>query len=401
MSGPVSRRFAPIVERVAPEGIDPWVLHWEARQAAAAGKDVIVLSVGDPDLDTPAPVVDTAIERMRSGDTHYTETAGRPALRAAIAARHAARTGQPVTADNVIVLGGTQNSLFVSSLCLAGPGDEVIALDPMYATYPATIKASGAKLVPVPTPAANDFHPDLAALEAAITPRTRAIFVATPNNPSGVVLSESEVEGLADIARRRGLWLVSDEVYAGIAEGGRVPSLGARLPDQVLTVASLSKTHAMTGWRCGWIIGPKDLVDHAHDLAQCMLYGLPGFVQEAAVTALGLAEQAEAMMRDYCNRRREILYSGLKGVPGIRACWPQAGMFMLIDVRGTGLSGADFVPKLYRSEGVSVLDGSVFGRETRGFVRASFATEESTLQEAARRIRRFCEALGRGPAAAA
>ena len=126
------------------------------------------------------------------------------------------------------MLGGTQNSLFVASLCLAGPGDEIIALDPMYATYPATIRASGAKLVPVATPAARDFHPDLEAIEAAITSRTRAIFVATPNNPSGVILSDAEVEGLAEIARRRGVWLVSDEVYAGIADGGRVPSLGAR-----------------------------------------------------------------------------------------------------------------------------------------------------------------------------
>ena len=386
-------RFAPCVEWVAPEGTDPWVLHWEARQAEAAGKDVIVLSVGDPALDTPVPVVDTAIERMRSGDTHYTETAGRPALRAAVAARHAARTGQAVTADNVIVLGGTQNGLFVASLCLAGPGDEVIALDPMYATYPATIRASGARLVPVPTPAANDFHTDLAALESAITPRTRAIFVATPNNPSGVVLSEAEVDGLAAIARRHGLWVVSDEVYAGIAEGGRVPSLGARLPDQVLTIASLSKTHAMTGWRCGWIVGPKDFINHAHDLSQCMLYGLPGFVQEAGITALAMAEESEAAVREYCRGRREILFQGLQGIRGIRPCRPQAGMFMLVDVRGTGLQSEEFVHRLYRAEGVSLLDGAVFGRESQGFVRACFATEEATLGEAAKRIRRFCEGL--------
>src|SRR6185369_10174890 len=131
MTGTVQPRFADIVERVLPDGTDPWVLHWEARQAEAAGKDVIVLSVGDPDLDTPPAVIDSAMRAMRSGDTHYTETLGRPTLRAAIAERHTARTGQSVTADNVIVLGGTQNALFVASLFVAGPGDEVIALDPM------------------------------------------------------------------------------------------------------------------------------------------------------------------------------------------------------------------------------------------------------------------------------
>ena len=396
MSAPPRQRFAALARHVAPDGTDPWVLHWEARQAEAAGRDVIVLSVGDPDIDTPGAVVDAAVRAMRGGDTHYTETAGRPALRAAVAARHSARSGQGVTADNVIVLGGTQNALFVASLLLAGPGDEVIALDPMYATYPATIRASGATLVAVPTPEARDFHTDLSLIEQAITPRTRAIFLATPNNPSGAVLSDAEADALAGLARRRGLWIVSDEVYAGIAEGGRVPSLGARLPDQVLTVASLSKTHAMTGWRCGWLVGPPDLIGHAHDLAQCMLYGLPGFVQEAAVAALGMAEKSESAMREYCNRRCEILYSGLGGVPGIRAFRPQAGMFMLIDVRGTGLTGAEFVPQLYRAEGVSVLDGSVFGRETAGCVRASFAVEESQLAEAARRIRRFCAKLVKG-----
>ena len=397
MSGPprprAHRRFAPFVDRIAHEGADPWALHWQARLDAAAGKDVILLSVGDPDLDTPAAVVDVAVERLRAGDTHYTESAGRPALREAIAARHTQRTGQPVTMDNIIVLCGTQNALFVASMCLAGPGDEVVALDPMYATYPATIRASGAMLVRVPTPAAQNFRPDLAALEAAVTQRTRAIFLATPNNPSGVALTEVEVDGLVEIARRHDLWLVSDEVYAGLAAGGRVPSLAAKLPDQVLTVASLSKTHAMPGWRAGWIVAPLDFIHHADELAQCMLYGLPGFVQTAAVAALSMADECEANMREYCNRRRDVLHAALKGVPGIHVHWPDAGMFLLIDVRSTGLAAAEFVTRLYASEGVSLLDGSVFGRETEGFVRACFATEEPKLLEGARRLRRFCESL--------
>jgi arginine:pyruvate transaminase len=389
----MSPRFAPFVDRVAHAGADPWALHWEARQAAAEGKDVIVLSVGDPDLDTPPRVVDAAVASLRAGDTHYTESAGRPQLRAAIAARHVARTGQTVTAENVIVLSGTQNGLFVASLCLAAPGDEVIALDPMYATYPATIRASGARLVPVPMPAAAKFHTDLDALEAAVTPRTRAIFVATPNNPSGVILSEAEVVALAAIARRHDLWIVSDEVYSGLAAGGRVPSLGAQLPEQVLTVASLSKTHAMTGWRAGWIVGPKSFIRHADELAQCMLYGLPGFVQEAAIAALAMAEESEAEVREYCRRRRDLLYAELNAIPGIRPYWPDAGMFMLIDVRATGLSADDFVHRLFRAEGVSLLDGAVFGRETEGFARACYAAEEPTLSDAAARIRRFCAGL--------
>ena len=393
----MTRRFAPFVERIAHEGgNDPWALHWEARHAAARGEDVIVLSVGDPDLSTPVPVVETAVAKLRAGDTHYTESGGRPVLRAAIAAQHQQRTGQRVTADNTVVLSGTQNGLFVASLGHAGPGDEVIAIDPMYTPYPAPIRASGATLVRVPAPAAAAFRPDLAALEAAVTARTRAVFLATPNNPTGVVLSAAEVDGLAAIARRHGLWIVSDEVYAGVADGGSVPSLATRLPEQVLTVGSLSKTHAMTGWRAGWIVGPGDFIRHADALAQCMLYGLPGFIQEAAITALAMAGPAEAEVRDYCRVRRELLFRELHEVPGIRAYWPDAGMFMLLDVRASGLATADFVRRLYAAERVSLLDGAAFGRETEGFVRACYAAEEAALVEAARRIRRFCSGLAAG-----
>jgi aspartate/methionine/tyrosine aminotransferase len=386
-------RFAPFVARIAHEGSDPWELHWRARAALIAGEDVIVLSVGDPELDTPAPVVERAIAQLRARDTHYTETSGRPALRAAIAAAHQARTGQDVGTDNVIYLGGAQNGLFAAALCLAGPGDEVITFDPMYATYRPTIQASGAALVRVPAPATAGFHPDLAALEAAITPRTRALFIATPNNPSGVVLKAMEIEALAEIARRHSLWVVSDEVYAALADGGRVPSIGARLPEQVLTVSSLSKTHAMTGWRAGWVVGPPAFIQHADALAQCMLYGLPGFIQEAALTALGVASESERAVREYCRARRDHLFDALEGAPAIRACRPDAGMFMLLDVRATGLTGNEFMQQLYAAEGVSVLDGAAFGRETRGFVRVCFATEQGALDEAARRIRRFCERL--------
>ncbi|HXQ64111.1 MAG TPA: pyridoxal phosphate-dependent aminotransferase [Steroidobacteraceae bacterium] len=385
----MSPRLSPLAARIAHDGPDPWALHWRARAAHAAGEDVIVLSVGDPDLDTPAPVVDKAIERLRARDTHYTESAGRAPLRAAIAAAHAERTGQPVTADNVIFVNGAQNGLFVSSLLVAAPGDEVITLDPMYATYPATIQVSGAALVSVPAPASRDFHPDLAALGQAITPRTRAIFVATPGNPSGVVLTDSEVDGIARLAEQHGLWVVTDEVYAGTADGGRVPSLGARLPDQCLTVSSLSKTHAMTGWRCGWIVGPTPFIHHADMVAQCMTYGLPGFIQDAALKAFGMRTEAEASVRTLCRARRDTFCAALQGLLALRVHRPDAGMFMLLDVRGTGLSGREFANRLYDSERVSVLDGAACGRETQGFVRVCFVTDEASLAEAARRIRRF------------
>ncbi len=384
-------KYSSLVDRIAGEGADAWQIHYEARAAQDRGEDVIILSVGDPDIETPQPVLERAIAALRAGDTHYTPVPGRDQLREAIARMHRERTGQAVEAANVIFLAGAQNALFIASLCLAGPGDEVIAFEPLYPTYPATIEVSGARMVRVPAPAANGFRVDIAALESAITPRTRAIFFATPNNPSGAIIGAADLAAIGELARRHALWVVADEVYAGLAPGGRVPSLAVALPEQVITVSSLSKTHAMPGWRAGWLVGPRRLVAHAEALALCMLYGLPGFVQEASLTALGVAAAAESRMREFCAQRRDMVMSGLAGIGGLRCHAPDAGMFILIEVGGTGMSGYDFMCQLYRSEGVSVLDGGAFGRGTAGFVRLCYATEEATLREACSRIRRFAE----------
>jgi arginine:pyruvate transaminase len=381
-------RYSQLVDRVGGDGAAAWLTHYEAVAARERGEDVIILSVGDPDLDTPAPVIERAIAQLRAGDTHYTPAVGRRALREAIARAHRARCGQAVDADNVVYFAGAQNALFVASLCLAGPGDEVITFEPMYPTYPATIEVSGACLVRAPANAA--WRPDLAALAALVTPRTRVILWASPNNPSGMVLNESELEFIGALARRHDLWLVADEVYAGLAPLGRVPGLAARLPERVVTLGSLSKSHAMTGWRAGWLVGPRELAVHAENLAMCMLFGLPGFIQEAAITALALAEQAEARVRAFCAARRQRFAEGIGGIRGLRPLTPEAGMFMLIDVSATGLSGGEFMRALYAAERVSVMDGAAFGAGAARCVRVCFAAEEAALDAACERLRRFC-----------
>src|SRR5579864_7728050 len=338
-------RFSALVDRISGEGADAWVTHYEAARALERGEDVILLSVGDPDLKTPEPIAERAIERIRAGDTHYTPAPGRHELRDAIASRHAQRTGQRVGPENVVYLSGAQNALFVASLCLAGPGDEVITFEPLYPTYPATLEVSGARLVRAPTDA--QLRPDLVALRELITPRTRAIFWATPNNPSGVILNESELQHIGRLAEEHDLWLISDEVYAGLAPGGRVPSLAARLPARVVTLGSLSKTHAMTGWRAGWLIGPTELARHAESLVMCMLFGLSGFTQEAAIAALSMASEAEERIRSFCAQRRDRLLAGLAGVPGLRVLAPEAGLLVWVDGGARELGGLNFMRALY------------------------------------------------------
>jgi aspartate/methionine/tyrosine aminotransferase len=383
--------FSPLVTRITGEGANAWVTHYEALAAAERDEDVIILSVGDPPLDAPKPVIERAVEALRAADTHYTPGPGRDAFREAVARVHTARTGQQVDVANVVCLPGTQNALFAASVCLAGAGDEVITFDPVYPTYPATLEVGGARMLRAPTVAG--FRPDLDALPGLITPRTRAIFWATPSNPTGVILSEAELDRIAELALRHGLWLVSDEVYAGLAPEGRVPGLAARLPERVVTIGSLSKTHAMAGFRAGWLVGPLELARHVEALVMCMLFGMPGFIQEAAVAALEMGDAPQRQIREFCAARLERFLAGLEGIPRLVVSRPQAGMFLLIDVSATGMSGYEFMRALYSAERVSVLDGGAFGPRTANFVRVCFATDNRTIDEACARIRRFCARL--------
>ncbi len=223
-----------------------------------------------------------------------------------------------------------------------------------------------------------------------------------------MVLSEAELAVIADLAQRHDLWLIADEVYAGLAPGGTVPSLAARLPGRVVTLGSLSKSHAMTGWRAGWLVASQEFTTHAIALAMCMLFGLPGFIQEAAITALAMAPEAEARIRAFCADRQAHFEAGMGRIPQLRLLRPQAGMFMLLDVTATGLTGAQFMRGLFtaRNAAVSVMDGAAFGAATAGCVRVCFASEEATLDAACARIRRFCNeerrrALRHGPPPAA
>jgi len=367
-----------------------------AQQAAANGNDVIVLSVGDPDFATPAPIVERAIDALRGGDTHYSAVSGRDPLRAAIAEEQARMTGGcTVSAANVILTAGAQNGVFATSLCLLEAGDEVIVPEPMYLTYEACVRAAGATLVPVPVDPARAFHLDCDALERAVTARTKAIFFAAPCNPTGVVMPRADLERIARLACEHDLWVLSDEVYADLTferEHVSIMSLPG-MAERTVTLGSLSKSHAMAGWRVGWAIGPTQLIEHMGRLALAMLYGLPGFIQQAALTALQEKSRIVAQMRDIYRRRRDVVFERLSRVPRLRCLLPEAGMFMMVDVSGTGLDTVDFTWQLFRGQGVSVLDASAFGETANGFVRLGFVVDEARLAEACERIAAFVAAL--------
>lgn len=388
-------KYSPRVHWLTGNGADAWDLHFRAIDDAQTDDAVIVMSIGDPDFATSPEIVDTAIKALQAGDTHYTETTGRLPLRKAIAADLSNYGVRQINEDNIITLPGAQNALFTASLCLLSPGDEVVVLDPMYVTYEAYLGVSGAKLVRVPMTPTSGFRPDLEAIEASITLRTRALAFSNPANPSGVVFTRAELDEIAGIAKRHDLWVISDEVYSTLTfEQDHI--MIAALPgmaERTVTAGSLSKSHAMTGWRIGWLCGPKEMIDHAENLALCMLYGLPGFIQEAAIQALTGSRYRADEMREIYRRRRDVVVSALSSIQLLEVLVPQSGMFVLVDIRKTGLSGGDFAWQLYEAEKVSVLDGAAFGWSAQGFIRLSFTEDEDTLRDACARIARFVSRL--------
>jgi len=390
-----SMRFSPLVERVAGKGADAWRVHFDATRQRAAGRDVILLTVGDPDQAPPAAVIDATVEALRRRRTGYSPIIGLPELRAAIAARVARRSAQPCTADNIAVVPGTQAGLYCAMQCIAGAGDEVIVPEPMYATYEAVVGASGARLVNVPMRPETGFHPDLDALARAITPCTRVLWINSPHNPTGAVLSRSEIESVAALCRRHDLWLLSDEVYEDLAFAR--PHIGAwSLPgmaERTIVVSSLSKSHAMPGFRIGWIVGPAALTGHLFNLVLCMLYGGPPFIQDGALVALKRDLPEVAALREDYRRRAALLVGILQAAPHCRVALPEGGMFVLLDIRATGLSAEEFARDLLEREAVAALPCDGFGPSATGHLRLSLSSEDARLEEAGHRILRFAQGL--------
>jgi len=388
-------RFSPLVDRIAGEQTGAWRVHAEGMRRRDAGHDVIFLTVGDPDQAAPAAVLDATIEALRRNRTSYTPIIGYPQIREAVAARMQRRSGRPCTADNVVLTPGTQGGLFCALNCLAGPGDEVILPEPIYGPYAGVIGASGARMVNVPLRPENSFHPDLDALARATTPRTRVIWINTPHNPTGAVFAEDEIAGIARLCRKHDLWLVSDEVYEDLAFA-RPHTSAWSLPDmadRTIIASSLSKSHAMAGFRFGWVICPPALSRHLFDFLLCMYFGGPAFIQDGALAALVTELPEVGAQRETYRRRALLLVDILEDAPNCRAIPPEGGMFVLFDVRGSGLGAEDFARELLLREDVALLPCDGFGPSAVGHLRIALTALEPRLQEAGRRIVRFARGL--------
>ena len=387
--------FAPMTNRISPESSDAWSIHARAREMVRNGTPVIVLSIGEPDFATPNPIIEAAISALHAGRTHYLPAAGSQPLREAAAKYHMKMSGQKVTSDNVIIVPGAQCGLYTAAVCVLGDQDSVIVPEPTYVTYEGVIGAAGAEIIPLAMRPENHFHIDPAELEALIRPNTRAIMLNTPHNPTGAVMKRDTLAAIGEIARAHDLWILSDEVYAGLTfeaphvSPAGIPGLGER----TATIFSLSKSYAMTGWRIGWIVAPPELIQHAEHLLESMLFGTAPFIQDAALAAItsDLAEVEE--MRDAYWRRRDLCCERLRGNDKIICHKPQAGMYLMIDVRSTGLSGIEFADRLLDRHHVALLPGEGFGVSAAGHVRLGLCASDSDLEVACDRLLEFVDGL--------
>jgi arginine:pyruvate transaminase len=387
-------RFAPLTDRLAGLGGAKWAVHARARTLKAAGRPIIELTIGEPDVTTPAALLQTAADAMMAGRMGYSNGRGEPALVAALAARYTARRGRVITPAQVMAFPGTQTVLYAVMQTLLGPGDEVLVGDPMYATYEGIIAATGARMVPVPLRPEAGFRMQAADVAARITPQSRVLFLNTPHNPTGAVLRAADLAALGELARAHDLWIVCDEVYEEMVFDGvpfASPLSDPALAERVVVCASISKSHAAPGFRSGWCVGPEAFCDAALPLSETMLFGNQPFIADATAQAVSAPSPVAAGMVERFSRRAGVLADGLAGTNGLHVHRPEAGMFALIDARETGLSGEAFAMALLDAAEVAVMPGESFGQALAGWVRVSLTQPDELIAEAARRIARFAQ----------
>lgn len=370
------------------EAIRPFVVMdvvARAKELEAVGRDIVRLEIGDPDFPTPEVVVRAAESAMGGGDTGYTQSLGLPDLRDAIAAHTHAAYGATVSPSDIVVTQGTSPAMLLLFGSLLDPGDEVIMPDPCYPAYPNYVAFLGGVPVPVRVRAEDGFRYRIDDVESAVTPCTKAIMVNSPANPTGGVLSATDLAALADLAERRGLWLVSDEIYHGLQFEGTTHSV-LEFTDRAFVLNGFSKAYAMTGWRLGYLIAPRQFVRPAEKIQQNFFLCANHFVQVAGTAALLHAAPDVERMRATYDERRRYLVPALRSV-GLRvATEPLGAFYVFADARAWGGDSVALAGRLLEEAGVAVAPGADFGPGGEGFLRFSYATAMDRLVEGVARL---------------
>ncbi|MBV1832833.1 pyridoxal phosphate-dependent aminotransferase [Novacetimonas pomaceti] len=380
----------------------------KARELKAAGRDIISLSAGEPDFDTPANIKQAAIRAIEQGQTKYTDVAGTPALRRAVAERFRLDSGLDYTSDEIIVSSGGKQVIYNAMVATINPGDEAIIPAPCWVSYPDIVALAEGTPIVVPCMAEHGFKMRPADLEAAITPRTKWLLLNSPNNPTGAAYSAAELRGLCDVLLRHpDVWILTDDIYDKLVYDGFRPAtivqVEPRLRDRTITMNGVSKAYAMTGWRIGFAGAPVELIRAMNKLQGQSTSGPSSISQAAALEALSGPQDFIAEMVATYQQRRDLVVGMLNQASGLRCATPEGAFYVFPSLRGclgsTSAGGAridsdrDFVTALLDEEGVAAVHGSAF--MFAGHFRISYATDTESLKEACLRIQRFCGGLRR------
>jgi len=363
---------------------------------AAQMQDVISLSVGEPDFDTPWSICEAAYEAMKAGHTHYTSNSGTPELRRAIGAYLKKLYNVEYNESEILVTIGVSEGLDLTMRALLDPGDEVIVPEPCFVSYTACVTLAGGKPVSIETRAEDGFQISVAQLEAAWTPRTKAILMGFPSNPTGATLTREAVQAIVDFAVRKNIYLVSDEIYDRLTYEGShtcVPSLpGAR--ERTILLNGFSKAYAMTGWRIGYACAPTSVLAAMTKIHQYTIMSAPTTAQIAALTALTTADgEVQKMITEY-NQRRRYIVDRLNKI-GLPCHMPQGAFYAFPSIAHTGLTSEEFAEQLLKEEHVAVVPGSAFGAGGEGHIRCSCANSLEKIEIAMTRIERFLKKIAK------
>jgi aspartate/methionine/tyrosine aminotransferase len=359
-----------------------------------AGRDIVHLHLGEPDFETPGHVIEAAARAMAEGHTHYAPPLGLPRFREAVAVDAARRRGVTVSPESVVITPGAKPIMAFAMLALVDPGEEVIVPDPGFPIYESMARFVGGRPVSLPLRAADGFRVDLDELGSLITSRTRLIVINSPQNPTGAVLTRTDVEGIAALALSRDLIVLADEVYGRIVHEGEHHSILAveGMAERTIVLDGLSKSHAMTGWRLGWGIVPRSLITAFERLLINTVSCTATFAQIAGAAALeGPQGTVEAMVAEL-RARRDLVVSGLSALPGVWAPTPSGAFYAFPDVSETGMTGRQLADRLLEEAGVSVVAGDAFGAQGRSSVRVSYANSQANLRIALARMAELLEA---------
>jgi aspartate/methionine/tyrosine aminotransferase len=363
-----------------------------ARALEAQGKSVIHLEIGEPDFNTPAHIVEAAKKALDEGWTHYGPTQGLPELRQAIADSTSQSRGIKVGPESVCVVPGGKPIIFFPILALIEAGDEVIYPNPGFPIYESMIRYAGGTPVPMPLEESRGFSFDLSLFESLLTDKTKLVILNSPQNPTGGVIPRADIETLAGMLRDRDLIVMSDEVYSRIYYGGEAPTSIASYPgmlEKTIILDGFSKTWAMTGWRMGWGVMPKFLVEAVNKLMVNSNSCTASFSQRAGIAAINGPQDDVTTMVAELHRRRDAICQGLNEIPGFRCALPGGAFYAFANVEGTGMDSKELADYLLYEAGVSCLDGRCFGEYGKGYIRFSYANSMANLMEAVARIKKF------------